>query len=80
MTVAEGLRRDIAQQLHGTVQNKLIVLQQMIGRLKINSELEPISVNLSELNDILTDVAGFSAVRTAKRIVAAAREAGARMV
>ena len=56
MTVSEGLRRDIAQQLHGTVQNKLIVVQQLMGQLTEKSEMESTRDELSKLNEIITDL------------------------
>ena len=56
MTVSEGMRRDIAQQLHGTVQNKLIVVQHLLGQLAGKSEVESTRDELSKLDEIIKDL------------------------
>jgi PAS domain S-box-containing protein len=56
MTMSEGLRRDIAHQLHGTVQNKLIVLQQMMGQMAEESGVESKKNKFSKIDTIITDL------------------------
>ena len=54
--MSEGLRREIAQQPHGTVQNKLIVIQQIMGQLAKITEEKSTRKELSKLDEIITDL------------------------
>lgn len=49
VTIQESLRREIAQQLHGTVQNRLIILMHRLTELKNKSTNEEMESELEEL-------------------------------
>lgn len=56
VTVQESVRRDIAQQLHGSVQNRLIILMHKLAELQ-NEALSPhIASEITNLRSRLSDV------------------------
>jgi len=56
VTVQESLRKEIAQQLHGTVQNRLIVILHRLAQLEQLATEEKLAMELRDLNIKLKDL------------------------
>lgn len=56
IAVQESVRRDIAQQLHGSVQNKLIILLHKLTELEHKATLEELALELGDLRRKLGDL------------------------
>ncbi len=56
VTVQESLRRDIAQQLHGTVQNRLIILLHRLSEMEHTAPTPDLREELNTLHDKLIDI------------------------
>ena len=56
ITAQEALRKEIAQQVHGSVQNKLIVLMHWLTDLKKMASTERMAKELNDLRDKLEEV------------------------
>ncbi len=56
IAMQESLRRDIAQQLHGTVQNRLIVLMHRLADIERTSPSEQMTVEVADLRQKLEEV------------------------
>jgi len=56
IAMQESLRRDIAQQIHGTVQNRLIVLMHRLADIERSSPSEQMAVEVADLRQKLEEV------------------------
>jgi len=56
VNVQESLRKEIAHQLHGTVQNRLIVILHRLGELEQQATEEKLAMELRDLNIKLKDL------------------------
>ncbi len=56
MAMQESLRRDIAQQIHGTVQNRLIILMHRLADIERSSPSEQIAVEVADLRQKLEEL------------------------
>ena len=56
LRMQESLRKEIAEQLHGTVQNRLIVLSHRLGELEQLTSAKKLSAELRELRDRLREL------------------------
>ena len=56
VTVQESLRRDISQQLHGTVQNRLIILLHRLAELENVAPTKKTAKELKDLHQKLADI------------------------
>jgi len=56
IAMQESLRRDIAQQIHGTVQNKLIILMHRLADLERSSLSEQMAAEVADLRQKLEEV------------------------
>ena len=56
LRMQESLRKEIAEQLHGTVQNRLIVLSHRLGELEQLASAKNLSAELRELRDRLREL------------------------